>query len=210
MVKSKTPPPRSPDGNDLPRDKRLALLELQDEYRAQLGELAIAGVFYHYCKGCSEILPVSMFDKHPRMRLGLINYCNSCLKKRRQQYEPAQDGTRTCRSCKVTKPEDEFAIRRQQPGGRSRRCKPCESLVQNKANELKRLKGIDTHIQTFRRRRTVELSTALGLEVKEGEDIKWCSGCRSVKSVKEFTWDTYAADKLNCFCSTCVSKQNHR
>ena len=146
MVKSKTPPPRSLDGSDLPRDKRLALLELQDEYRAQLGELAIAGVFYHYCKGCSEILPVTRFDKHPSMRLGLINYCHSCLMKRRPQHDPVQEGTLTCRACKVTKPVDEFTVLRFLPGGRCLRCKPCEALARNKANELKRLKGIDTPV----------------------------------------------------------------
>jgi hypothetical protein len=144
------------------------------------------------CSRCKRVLPLTEFGKGSGNKDGLQRWCKEChfeyrLKvnpntKHRKHYESDKPEEKTCHKCGLIKPLDSFNKNKTEFGGLSNWCKECNLEYQHsrKPNSKYREKYI----------------------CEPGK--KYCSVCKTQKSVIGFSKNKNIKDGLSRTCKDCV------
>lgn len=143
------------------------------------------------CYDCREEKLLTQFHRDKVRDDGLKVYCKECCKKRkRERHQRLLSGekpyialvSKVCLTCGLEKPAADFGLNSNANDGKQPHCKLCENVSQ-----MQRLQQYADGTRPYR-----------------PCDVKYCSGCKTVKSHMEFSGNKYAADGLHSYCKPCA------
>jgi len=170
-------------------------------YKQQNANIVLDPTKTKTCPKCKISKPLTKFNKNRTQSDSLNSYCKECVrihdKQRYERYKQQNanivldpNKTKTCLTCKISKPLTKFNKNRTQSDSLNSYCKECVRIHDKQRYE--RYKQQNANI------------------VLDPNKTKTCADCKVIKPLTEFTKNRARSDSLQSYCKKCANKKNYK